>query len=258
MTDPVVDVVGLRFSYPGGPVLLAVDEFRVSEPGLVAVMGESGAGKSTFGALIGGQEQSPYEGSLKVFGQEWSAIVEGGRDADRQLHRRRMGYIPQGYGLLPNYTPEDMLLLDMGDAEIDQAERPGRAERALEAMGLTGMEDRLISELSGGQQQRVAIARMLAREVGLVVADEPTANLDVATTRDVLDALRQAARRIPVIVITHDQWVADQCQWRLDLPSLATEGADSRPETHGVRRSPAGSGASCRTARWPPRSAPGP
>ena len=236
MTGPVVDVVGLRFRYPGGPVLLAVDEFRVSEPGLVAVMGESGAGKSTFGALIGGQEQSPYEGSVQVFGQEWSAIVEDGRDADRQLHRRRIGYIPQGYGLLPNYTPWDMLLLDMGDAEIDQAERPGRAERALQAMGLTGMADRLISELSGGQQQRVAIARMLAREVGLVVADEPTANLDLSTTRDVLDALRQAGRRIPVIVITHDQWVADQCQWRLDLPSLATEGPDSRPETHGVRR----------------------
>ena len=236
MTGPVVDVVGLRFRYPEGPVLLAVDEFQVSEPGLVAVMGESGAGKSTFGALIGGQEQSPYEGSIRVFGQEWSAIVEDGRDADRQLHRRRIGYIPQGYGLLPNYTPWDMLLLDMGDAEIPQAERAGRAEQALQAMGLGGMEDRLISELSGGQQQRVAIARMLAREVGLVVADEPTANLDVATTRDVLDALRQAGRRIPVIVITHDQWVADQCQWRLDLPSLATEGADARPETHGVRR----------------------
>jgi ABC-type lipoprotein export system ATPase subunit len=236
VTDPVVDVVGLRFRYPGGPVLLAVDQFHVAEPGLVAVMGESGAGKSTFGALIGGQEQSPYEGSLKVFGQEWSAIVEDGRDADRQLHRRRIGYIPQGYGLLPNYTPWDMLLLDMGDADIDQAERPGRAERALQAMGLADMEDRLISELSGGQQQRVAIARMLAREVGLVVADEPTANLDVATTRDVLDALRQAARQIPVIVITHDQWVADQCHWRLDLPSLAAEGEDARPDTHGVRR----------------------
>ena len=236
MTAPVVEVVGLRFRYPGGPLLLAVDEFCVSEPGLVAVMGESGAGKSTFGALLGGQEQSPYEGSLRVFGQEWSAVVEEGRDADRQLHRRRIGYIPQGYGLLPDYTPWDMLLLDMGDAEIPQAERTGRAERALEAMGLAGMADRLIAELSGGQQQRVAIARMLARDVGLVVADEPTANLDVATTRDVLDALRQAARQIPVIVITHDQWVADQCRWRLDLPSLATDGEDARPETHGVRR----------------------
>jgi ABC-type transport system involved in cytochrome bd biosynthesis fused ATPase/permease subunit len=83
VTAPVVEVTGLRFRYPGGPLLLAVDEFCVSEPGLVAVMGESGAGKSTFGALIGGQEQSPYEGSLRVFGQEWSAVVEDGRDADR-------------------------------------------------------------------------------------------------------------------------------------------------------------------------------
>jgi ABC-type lipoprotein export system ATPase subunit len=236
VTAPVVEVAGLRFRYPGGPLLLAVDEFCVAEPGLVAVMGESGAGKSTFGALVGGQEQSPYEGSIRVFGQEWSAVVEDGRDADRQLHRRRIGYIPQGYGLLPDYTPWDMLLLDLGDADVPAAERAGRAERALEAMGLAGMADRLIAELSGGQQQRVAIARMLARDVGLVVADEPTANLDVATTRDVLDALRQAGRQIPVIVITHDQWVADQCGWRLDLPSLATAGEDARPETHGVRR----------------------
>ncbi|GAB3356012.1 ATP-binding cassette domain-containing protein [Modestobacter lapidis] len=236
MTDKVVDVSSLRFRYPGGPALLAVDRFEVSDPGLVAVMGQSGAGKSTFGALIGGQEQAPYEGSLKVFGHEWSSIVEDGRDADRQRHRRRIGYIPQGYGLLPNYTPEDMLMLDMGDAEVDQDARPGRADRALQVMGLAEMRDRPISELSGGQQQRVAIARMLAREVGLVVADEPTANLDVATTRDVLEALRQAGRRMPVIVITHDQWVADQCRWRLDLPDLATEGEAKRPETHGVRR----------------------
>ncbi|MGY1843953.1 ABC transporter ATP-binding protein [Modestobacter sp. SYSU DS0875] len=217
MAEKIVEVRGLRFSFPDGPTVLSIDEFDVTGPGLVAVVGQSGAGKSTFGALIGGQEQAPYEGSVKVLGQEWSVLAQGRQDDERQLHRRRIGYIPQDYGLLPDYTPWEMLLLDMGDAEIDEEQRTPRAQRALEAMGLAEMRDRRIAELSGGQQQRVAIARMLARDVALVVADEPTANLDEATTRDVVAALRRAAESVPVIVITHDRWVADQCRWRLEL-----------------------------------------
>ena len=213
----LVEVRGLRFAFPDGPPLLDIDAFEVSGPGLVAVVGQSGAGKSTFGALIGGQEQSPYEGSIKVLGQEWSELVESRRDDARQLHRRRIGYIPQDYGLLPHYTPWEMLMLDMGDAEIAEHERDARAEQALAAMGLEQMRDRRIAELSGGQQQRVAIARMLARDVALVVADEPTANLDPDTTKDVMVALGRAAESVPVVVITHDRWVADQCRWRLEL-----------------------------------------
>jgi putative ABC transport system ATP-binding protein len=233
VTESVVEVRGLRFAYPGGPPLLAVDSFDVVGPGLVAVVGQSGAGKSTFGALIGGQEQAPYEGSIRVLGREWSALSRRRQDDERQRHRRRIGYIPQGYGLLAHFTPLEMLMLDMGDAGIPEAERGDRARRALRAMGLTDMRDRPIAELSGGQQQRVAIARMLARDVGLVVADEPTANLDPDTTRDVMVALGQAAEAVPVIVITHDRWVADQCQWRLEL-SAAQEGR--QPAVHGPRR----------------------
>jgi ABC-type lipoprotein export system ATPase subunit len=213
----VVEVRGLRFAFPGGPQVLAVDSFDVAAAELVAVVGPSGAGKSTFGALIGGQEQAPYEGSVKVLGQEWADLAQGRRDDERQLHRRRIGYIPQDYGLLPHYTPWEMLLLDMGDADIPEEEWSSRAEQALEAMGLAQMRDRRIAEMSGGQQQRVAIARMLARDVALVVADEPTANLDPDTTQDVVAALRRAAESVPVIVITHDRWVADQCRWRLEL-----------------------------------------
>jgi putative ABC transport system ATP-binding protein len=217
VTENLVEVRGLRFAYPEGPAVLAVDEFDVSAPGLVAVMGPSGAGKSTFGALIGGQEQAPYEGSIKVLGQEWSDLALGRGDDERQLHRRRIGYIPQDYGLLPHYTPGEMLMLDLGDADVPEEQWSARAEQALRTMGLEEMGDRRIAELSGGQQQRVAIARMLARDVALVVADEPTANLDPDTTRDVVAALRRAAEGVPVIVITHDRWVADQCQWRLEL-----------------------------------------
>jgi len=217
MTENIVEVRGLRFAFPGGPPVLSVDAFDVATPGMVAVVGQSGAGKSTFGALIGGQEQAPYEGSIKVLGREWSDLAQGRRDDERQLHRRRIGYIPQDYGLLPHYTPWEMLMLDMGDADVPEAQRDSHAEQALQAMGLEEMRDRRIAELSGGQQQRVAIARMLARDVALVVADEPTANLDPDTTQDVVAALRRAAERVPVIVITHDRWVADQCQWQLAL-----------------------------------------
>jgi len=228
VTENLVEVRGLRFAYPEGPTVLTVDEFDVSAPGLVAVVGPSGAGKSTLGALIGGQEQAPYEGSIKVLGQEWSDLAQSRSDDERQLHRRRIGYIPQDYGLLPHYTPWEMLLLDMGDADVPEEEWATRAEEALRAMGLEQMRDRPIAELSGGQQQRVAIARMLARDVRLVVADEPTANLDQDTTRDVVAALRKAAEGVPVIVITHDRWVADQCRWRLDLTT--SEG----PPQHAV------------------------
>ena len=188
---PVIMVRDLRFRYPGtSEDVLRVPFLDVPATGMTAITGPSGAGKSTLIELLAGTLREPYEGSVQVLGTEWRSLT---RDADRQRQLRRIGLIPQDYGLLANRTPAQLLEQDLADGGVPKEERAARAQAALGAVGLGPFAGRDIAGLSGGQRQRVAIARMLARQVECVIADEPTANLDPALTAEAMRLFRHLA-----------------------------------------------------------------
>src|SRR5215469_8091089 len=193
--QPVIMIRNLRFRYPGsGEDVLRVPFLDVAATGMTAITGPSGAGKSTLIELLAGTLREPYEGSMQVLGAEWRSLT---RDADRQRQLRRIGLIPQDYGLLTNRTPAELLSQDLADSGVAKDQRDARIVAALAAVGLGPFAGRTISGLSGGQRQRVAIARMLARQVECVIADEPTANLDPALTAETMALFRYLATRIP-------------------------------------------------------------
>jgi ABC-type lipoprotein export system ATPase subunit len=217
--DPLVRIRDLRYRYPEHEKdVLRISSLDIRGSGLIALTGLSGAGKTTLVELIAGTLRGPYEGSLEVLGREWQELR---RDADRQRHLRRIGLIPQDYGLLPTLTPRQTLLQDLTDAEVPAHERSERGERSLSEVKLDGLADRPIAQLSGGQRQRVAIARMLARDVELVIADEPTANLDRELVEETITLLRKIAAHAPVLIVTHDPHVAALCDRTIVLQGLA-------------------------------------
>jgi putative ABC transport system ATP-binding protein len=229
---PLIRIRDLAYSYPGGPEVLRIPALDVSGRGLIAITGPSGAGKSTFVELLAGTLQSGYQGSVEVLGSEWRDLRH---DADRQRHLRRIGFIPQDFGLLPDRTPRQMLQQDLADSGVAPDEHAERIERALSEVGMGNLADQRIASLSGGQGQRVAIARMLARDVELVIADEPTANLDSELRSVVMTLLRKLSAYVPVVVVTHDAAVAEACDRTIILQPAATR-LDENVPVHRPRR----------------------
>lgn len=218
---PLVRVRHLRFRYAGEDRdVLAIPALDIAGSGLTALVGASGAGKSTLVELLAGTLREPYEGTIETLGVDIRTLRT---DAERQRHLRRIGFIPQDFGLLPGRTIRQILEQDLADAQVPREERAGRITSAAEAVGLTDFLDRQSNLLSGGQRQRAAIARMLARDVELVIADEPTANLDPERARGVLDLFRQMAISRPVIIVTHDPWLASECQRTVLLQAASTQ-----------------------------------
>ena len=172
-----------------------------------AIMGPSGSGKTTLLNLIGGLD-TPTEGRVTVSGAEVSAMSKAERS---DLRRDHVGFIFQSYNLIPVLTAREntefVLLLQGKSAE----ERRQRATEVLAAVGLKGMEDRRPSELSGGQQQRVAVARAIATNPSIILADEPTANLDSETKQDLIALMRRMNEEqgVTFLFSTHDPEVID-------------------------------------------------
>lgn len=237
MTDaaPLVRIRDLAYSYPEGPEILRIPALNVSGRGLIAITGPSGAGKSTFVELLAGTLQSGYEGSVEVLGSEWRDLR---RDADRQRHLRRIGFIPQDFGLLPDRTPRQMLQQDLTDSGVSTDEHAERIDRALAEVEIVDLADQRIASLSGGQGQRVAIARMLARDVDLVIADEPTANLDPGLRSVIMGLLRKLSAHVPVIVVTHDAAVAEACDRTIILQPAASRFDENPPKSLPHKRRP--------------------
>ncbi|MGW4637928.1 ABC transporter ATP-binding protein [Sphaerisporangium sp. NPDC004334] len=184
----------------------ALDDVSVEfEPGgAVALMGQSGAGKSTLLHLVGGMDL-PDAGEVVV---DDRPLPRRGLDA----HRRRVGFVFQRFHLLPAFSVLDNVLAPVLPYRVD-FDRKARARELLEAAGLDGRERALPGELSGGQQQRVAIARALIGNPPLLLADEPTGNLDSATGEEIMDLLAALRGRygMTMIIATHNPEVAAAC-----------------------------------------------
>jgi ABC-type lipoprotein export system ATPase subunit len=192
----------------GASVVKALDglTLRIAAGEFVALLGTSGSGKSTLLNLIGGLDQ-PTSGSLHVAGKDLAALS---RD-DLSLHRRHtVGMIFQSFNLVPTMTAAENVSLSLMFAGVPRAERTARATTLLESMGLGGRQEHRPRELSGGEQQRVAVARALANQPPLLLADEPTGNLDSRTSTEIMNLIRTLNERDgkTIILVTHDAALA--------------------------------------------------
>jgi putative ABC transport system ATP-binding protein len=172
----------------------------------VAVMGPSGSGKSTCMNIVGCLDV-PTAGTYRFEGVSVGGLT---RDQRARLRRNFVGFVFQGFNLLGRMSATENVELPLVYRGLPRAERSTRARKALDAVGLSGRESHTPAELSGGQQQRVAIARAIVTEPRLLLADEPTGNLDSRTSREILELLRDynRERRTTVVMVTHDPEVA--------------------------------------------------
>jgi putative ABC transport system ATP-binding protein len=196
------------------PALTDVD-LRVERGEFVAVWGPSGSGKSTLCNLVGTLDVATG-GAVRLDGRDVTSMTD---DERADFRNRRLGFIFQGFNLIPVLSALEnvMLPLQIGGAGTDAAR--GRAEERLVELGLGSHLAHRPDKLSGGQQQRVAIARALILDPFLVIADEPTANLDSATARDIIDRLRSINRDrgTTFLISTHDQRLLDGVDRRILL-----------------------------------------
>ena len=173
----------------------------------VCLSGPSGSGKSTLLNLIGGLDK-PSSGEIAVDGQRVDRME---RDALAELRLRRIGFVFQAYNLIPVLTARENVEFVMQLQGVPAPERGAKARDILKEVGLDGLEDRRPAELSGGQQQRVAVARAIVSEPSLVLADEPTANLDSRTAENLMQLLRHMNQEhgVTFIFSTHDRQVME-------------------------------------------------
>jgi lipoprotein-releasing system ATP-binding protein len=206
MTAPVIEAENLTRQLPGEVTVTLVDDasLAVQEGEFVAITGASGSGKSSLLYLLGLLDR-PTSGHIWLHGQDASALDE---DALAELRLAQLGFVFQFHFLLPEFTALENVMLPMRRlGRLRQGEIEARAMELLASLDLAGEANKLPKQLSGGQSQRVAIARALANNPLLILADEPTGNLDTAASANVQNILRDLAHRHgrAVIVVTHDR-----------------------------------------------------
>jgi putative ABC transport system ATP-binding protein len=220
VTDPVLRATGLGrvFDTPAGPVTALADvDLEVSAGEVLVVRGASGAGKSTLLALLATLDR-PTSGEVVVDGRAVGSLSEQ-RLAD--LRRDRLGVVPQSFGLIPVLSAAENVEVPLRVRRTSAARRDARVAEVLDLVGLAEHAGQRPDELSGGQQQRVGIARALATRPALLVADEPTAQLDAVNARRVVDLLlaEAAEHGLAVVVATHDDDLAARATRVLTLAS---------------------------------------
>ncbi|MER7701393.1 ABC transporter ATP-binding protein [Kitasatospora sp. NPDC097605] len=205
VTAPMVAVTDVHRSFGTGEravhALRGVS-FTIGRGELTALKGRSGSGKTTLLNLVGGLD-SPSGGTVTLDGTDLGGLDEEGRLA---LRRDRLGFVFQSFGLLPVLTAAENVGVPMRLRKVPAAQREERARTLLALVGLADHANQRPGELSGGQQQRVAIARALANEPDLIIADEPTGQLDSETGRAIMELLRAVVRSegVTILVATHD------------------------------------------------------
>ena len=207
MKEYIVETKSLKKYYQMGEnTVKALDgvDFRVKAREFVAIIGKSGSGKSTLLHMLGGLDE-PTDGSVLIDGK----ILSGLKKEQLAIFRRRkIGFIFQNYNLVPDLNVYENVILpvELDGRKVDEE----YVSEILELLGLSKKKDAFPGNLSGGQQQRVAIARAVAAKPVIILADEPTGNLDSATSHEVLGLLKMAARQFSqtIILITHDRDIA--------------------------------------------------
>jgi len=204
---PIVETRHLMKVYGGETPVVAVDDISVViERGeFVAIMGPSGCGKSSLLHLLGGLDR-PTSGEIEIDGTRVDHLSE---TAWAELRRTKVGYVFQFFNLIPNFSAADNIELPARVAGLSRSEARSRREALLTQLGLAGLGSATPARMSGGQQQRVAIARALVNEPALLLADEPTGNLDSQMAAEVVEVMRQRnAAGQTIVMVTHDPTVA--------------------------------------------------
>lgn len=203
-TDTHIRLIGVNKVY-GAHAVLEQCDLSVRPGEFVVVVGRSGSGKSTLLNLIGGLDR-PTSGTVELLGQSLAGLTE---DELSRVRCRRLGFVFQFFNLIPTLKVEENVRLPMALNGVSKAEGSQRAESLLAELGLADCGGRFPEELSGGEQQRVAIARALAHKPDIVLADEPTGNLDLDTAGEVLALLNQTCRRhgATLVMATHSREV---------------------------------------------------
>jgi ABC-type lipoprotein export system ATPase subunit len=183
-------------------------DLSVSERGMLAIVGPSGSGKSSLLHLVGAMDR-PSSGEVVVAGQALAALPE---KALAGFRLKTIGFVFQGFNLIPNLSALENVMLPMEFAGIAPGERRRRAEVLLARVGLEARASHRPRELSGGEQQRAAIARALANDPPLVLADEPTGNLDSKTGQMIYELLREVASERTVLIVTHAEALAKRAE----------------------------------------------
>ncbi|MEO6341296.1 MAG: ABC transporter ATP-binding protein [Caulobacteraceae bacterium] len=213
--SPILGLAAIRKSVPGGRVLFQGLDLEVQPGEIVAVMGESGVGKSTLLNLIAGLDH-PDSGRILIDGM---ALDPLGDDDRTRLRRDRIGFVFQAFHLLPHLTLEQNVALPLVLQRHDRGEAIRRAISMLDAVGLNGRGSDRPSQLSGGELQRVALARALVHRPALVLADEPTGNLDPEIAKRVIGLFVREVRSsgAAAIIVTHSERAAAVATRRLTL-----------------------------------------
>lgn len=215
----MLEVTNIKRSFKSGDTTVdAVSDvsFKVSEGKFVSIVGKSGSGKSTLLSLLGALDK-PSSGSIKINGKD---ITQVGDHKLISYRCKTIGFIFQNYNLIPNLTALENVMLPMEFAGIPRKVREARARQLLEQVGFSN--DQMLrkpSRLSGGQQQRVSIARALANKPKLILADEPTGNLDSQTGKMIFDLLHKLARdeNTTIITVTHDMAIVGKTSQTFQL-----------------------------------------
>jgi len=227
MTDPVVEIRNVSKSYRRGdrelPVLKEIS-LSIEQGEFLALMGPSGSGKSTLLNLMAGFDV-PTSGTLVVAGRD---LTKATRPELARWRAGHVGFVFQLYNLLPVLTARENVELPLLLTDLSRAERRRRAETALELVALSDRLDHYPHQLSGGQEQRVAIARALVSDPPLLLADEPTGDLDAESAAEVLSLLDQLHRELgkTIVVVTHDPVAAARARRvaRLEKGVLSPQG----------------------------------
>src|SRR5256714_5012717 len=205
----VIQLEGVHKTYTMGDVevhALRGVSLTIAEGEFVAIMGASGSGKSTTMNIVGCLDR-PTRGTYALDGQDVSALS---KDERADIRSRKLGFVFQGFNLLSRTSALENVELPMLYAGVDTTERHRRAVEALHSVGLAGREQNHPNQLSGGQQQRVAVARSLVNDPALILADEPTGNLDSRTSVEVMEIFQRLnrERRITLVLVTHEPDIA--------------------------------------------------
>jgi putative ABC transport system ATP-binding protein len=215
---PLIRLKDIKKTYLMGKVPVSALQgvnLEISDGEMVAIMGPSGSGKTTLLNIVGLLD-APSVGSYKLAGDEVAKLPDRRRS---QLRNKRFGFVFQVYNLLPRLTAAENVMIPLVYGGVPRRERRPRAEAALEAVGLKDRMRHRPTELSGGEQQRVAIARALVNEPSVILADEPTGNLDSNSGAAIMDLMQQLHedRKVTIVLVTHDANVAARAERTVQL-----------------------------------------